>query len=283
MQKIHKLSPSDFAFLWEQCKRCFYLKVVHGIRQPSMPMARIFKRIESLQMGFYDGKDTREVSADLPPGVMRCGEKWVESDAIRPPGRESGCYILGKVDSLIEFEDGSWGVIDFKTTQTRGDHIRLYSRQLHAYVYGLENPARSSASRGRECLHLDPISKIGLLCFEPTDIAQPAAGRHSYEGDVRWVEMERDDGAFLSFIGEVADLLDKPMPGPTGDCNWCRYGTELVRRQLVGAAPAAAGPAAAGGDATCPKCGSPMVRRDGRRGAFLGCSRFPDCRGTRDL
>jgi len=34
-----KLSPSDFAFLWEQCKRCFYLKVVHGIRQPSMPFS----------------------------------------------------------------------------------------------------------------------------------------------------------------------------------------------------------------------------------------------------
>ena len=39
MPAMLRLSPSDFAFLWEQCKRCFYLKVVHGIRQPSMPMA----------------------------------------------------------------------------------------------------------------------------------------------------------------------------------------------------------------------------------------------------
>jgi restriction system protein len=35
----------------------------------------------------------------------------------------------------------------------------------------------------------------------------------------------------------------------------------------------------------CPRCGSPMVRREARRGsnagrAFYGCSRFPDCRGT---
>ncbi|MCZ6691545.1 MAG: hypothetical protein O7H41_18300, partial [Planctomycetota bacterium] len=74
-----KLSPSDFAFLWEQCKRCFYLKVVHGIRQPSMPMARIFKVIEELQMELYEGKPTSEVSADLPPGIIRCGERWVES------------------------------------------------------------------------------------------------------------------------------------------------------------------------------------------------------------
>lgn len=40
--------------------------------------------------------------------------------------------------------------------------------------------------------------------------------------------------------------------------------------------------------APCPVCGAPMVRRLARRGAqagqpFLGCSRFPDCRGTRAL
>ncbi len=29
----------------------------------------------------------------------------------------------------------------------------------------------------------------------------------------------------------------------------------------------------------CPKCASPMNLRDGKRGAWLGCSRFPKCRG----
>lgn len=27
----YKLSPSDFAFLYEECKRCYYLKVIHNI------------------------------------------------------------------------------------------------------------------------------------------------------------------------------------------------------------------------------------------------------------
>jgi ssDNA-binding Zn-finger/Zn-ribbon topoisomerase 1 len=31
----------------------------------------------------------------------------------------------------------------------------------------------------------------------------------------------------------------------------------------------------------CPRCGSLMVPRTGRRGKFFGCSRFPYCRGTR--
>lgn len=39
---------------------------------------------------------------------------------------------------------------------------------------------------------------------------------------------------------------------------------------------------------SCPACGSPMVKRQARRGrnaggSFWGCSRYPDCRGTRGM
>jgi DNA topoisomerase I len=33
----------------------------------------------------------------------------------------------------------------------------------------------------------------------------------------------------------------------------------------------------------CQECGAPMLKRLGRTGEFLGCSRFPKCRGTRSL
>lgn len=33
----------------------------------------------------------------------------------------------------------------------------------------------------------------------------------------------------------------------------------------------------------CPHCSSTMVKRKGKKGAFWGCSRFPKCRGTRDI
>jgi DNA topoisomerase-1 len=32
-------------------------------------------------------------------------------------------------------------------------------------------------------------------------------------------------------------------------------------------------------DQTCPHCGSPMTLRHGKYGAFLGCSKYPDCKG----
>jgi DNA topoisomerase-1 len=33
----------------------------------------------------------------------------------------------------------------------------------------------------------------------------------------------------------------------------------------------------------CPKCGSPMVERTGKNGRFYGCSRYPACKGTRNI
>lgn len=36
-------------------------------------------------------------------------------------------------------------------------------------------------------------------------------------------------------------------------------------------------------DVHCPLCSAPMVQRSGPRGTFLGCSRYPKCRGTRKV
>lgn len=33
----------------------------------------------------------------------------------------------------------------------------------------------------------------------------------------------------------------------------------------------------------CPKCGSPMRLRSGKKGQFWGCSKYPNCNGTRDV
>jgi len=40
---------------------------------------------------------------------------------------------------------------------------------------------------------------------------------------------------------------------------------------------------ASGAVERCPRCNSEMVLRYGRRGKFYGCSRFPNCRGTRNF
>ena len=33
----------------------------------------------------------------------------------------------------------------------------------------------------------------------------------------------------------------------------------------------------------CPKCGSPMVKRNGKNGMFWGCTKYPDCDGLENI
>lgn len=275
---MFKLSPSDFAFLWEQCKRCFWIKVVHDIRQPSMPMAGIFKKIEGLQMELYDGKRTEECLQELPPGTIRCGEKWVESEPINFNGIDGACYISGKIDSLIEFDDGSWGILDFKTTDISSEKAGLYSRQLHAYAHSLENPAKTPHLRSAP-LALSPIKILGLLCFEPSKLTLDG-GRHTYEGEAKWIEVPRNEGKFLSFLEETLKLLTAPIPSSTPDCNWCKYAKRITSNNFANGRPAETA-----SEATCPTCGAPMIKRKRRSdGAeFLGCTKYPECKGTRRM
>ncbi len=274
---MFKLSPSDFAFLWKDCKRCFWLKVNQGIRQPSMPMAGIFKKIEGLQMDLYDGKRTEEVLPELPTGIIRCGEKWVESDPMTVEGAPGTGFITGKIDSLIEFDDGTWGVLDFKTTETSPEKAELYARQLHAYAYCLENPAKAPRSLRSNPLALSPIKLLGILCFEPSRLTL-SGGRHSYEGDVKWIGIPRDDRKFLSFISETLKVLSSPIPDVSSKCDWCKY----AQRMTTGNFGNAVSPETAT-EVTCPQCGAPMSERTGKFGKFLGCTKYPECKGTRKI
>ena len=185
-----KLSPSDFAFLWEECHRCFYLKTVHKIRRPG-GMPGIFSKIDSMMKQFFADKTTGEIASELGPGAVAFGEKWVESDPISIPGRASSCTIRGKFDTVVKFEDGSYGVIDFKTSQARGRQHRLYARQLHSYAYALENPAPGK-------LNLAPVSRLGLLCVEPIEMLSLGDGSYAYRTEPTWIECPRDDQEFFS-------------------------------------------------------------------------------------
>lgn len=213
----YKLAPSSFSFLYEGCKRCFYLKTVHNIVQPSKPLPGVFSKIAALLKEHYDGADTARLHPNIPPGVVKYGEQRVQSKTIKLPGFKDACFISGRFDIVIAFEDGTYGVIDFKTGSPKEEQTELYSRQLHAYAYALENPEAGA-------LKLSPITKLGLLHFYPRRTKQESVERLLYEADIYWQEVERDNEKFLLFIEEALSLLESPMPPePSPDCPWCGY------------------------------------------------------------
>jgi len=213
----YKLSPSDLTFSYEGCKRCFYQKIVNNISQPSIPLPSIFSQIASLLKNYYDGKRTSELHVDLPPGLVSHGEKYVRSQVIQLPNHDATCYISGRFDIVVSFDDGSYGVIDFKTSNPSKESAWMYSRQLHAYAYALEHPASGK-------LALSPVTKLGLLYFYPDNINQQSIERLNYEAEITWIEVEKDEEGFLKFINGVLNVLELPeAPDHSPNCKWCDY------------------------------------------------------------
>ena len=212
VMKEFKLSPSDFSFLWEECKCCFYLKVSRGFDRPRTAFPKIFGTIDAAMTACYDGMRTEAISSRMPRGIVRFGQKWVRSHPIDVGLGSPTCYIAGRFDSVAEFDDGTYGVIDFKTSGARGDQLALYGRQLHAYAYALEHPAPGQ-------LALAPISRLGLLVFEPGSFVHLPGETANLVGKLTWIDMPRDDAAFLNFLRQVVSLLSQPAPPePASDC-----------------------------------------------------------------
>lgn len=221
-----KLSPSDLTFLWEECPRCFYLKVARDFLRPRPIMPKIFTVIDQQMKGYYGGKRAESISPSMPSGVVSYSERWVESRPISLPESTSTCFIKGKFDTVVQFDDGSYGVVDFKTSQRNSDHILLYSRQLHSYAYALENPAPGK-------LNLRPISRLGLLVFEPCNYHNSDGQGASLSGEITWLEIPRDEQGFLEFLAEVVAVLEQPEPpGGSPSCEWCQY-RDISRRTAL--------------------------------------------------
>ena len=214
---LWKLSPSDFAFLWDECKCCFYLKVAGNFPPPQSVMPKIFITIDlAMKLALAD-QHTEQIAPGMPTGVIHSGERWVESAPITRPGRAAACYVRGKFDTVARFDDGSYGVVDFKTSQVKEDHLARYARQLHAYAYALEHPAPGK-------LALGPISRLGLLIFDPDTFDNRGDGSAALTGSLTWLDIPHDEGAFLTFIDDVLAVLDRgEPPEPSPGCEWCRY------------------------------------------------------------
>jgi len=215
--RMYKLSPSDLTFLWSECPRCFYLKVVRNFRRPSSPFPSIFSRIDRMMKTYFQDKPSHELAPELPQGMVKMGDRWVKSQPILLPGHSPYFYLTGKFDCLVEFNEGSYGVVDFKTSEAKEEHVQFYSRQLHAYAYALENAEPGS-------LHLSPITRLGLLTVEPKLMDRIESDKIAYLGDVTWQECPLNYPDFKSFLGEVISTLELPEPPPSGQtCEYCAY------------------------------------------------------------
>jgi CRISPR/Cas system-associated exonuclease Cas4 (RecB family) len=216
-----KISPSDFAYLYEECKLCYYLKVKYGIYQPSMPMPGVFSAINTRLQGTLVGKNLQTLSKDLPDGIVVNQEGWVESKPI--PGTD--LYIKGKYDLLVKKSDDTYILVDLKISQPMDDKVTKYKTQLGAYKFALENPAHGNPVK---------LSKLGLLIFYP-EKAIFKGGEALVTFPPKWLEVPVEDKEFLKFAKEIDLLLEGSLPPEGKDCKWCKYrhvGDEIAHKPV---------------------------------------------------
>lgn len=212
----YKISPSDLTFTWKACKYCFYMKVKHNIVATS-PFPGIFTRMANQTSAFYDGQPTSALSPALPPGRIAYRERHVRSSPISFPGTESTAYIKGRFDAVIAFDDGSYGIVDYKTSDAREEDLAFYAYQLAAYAHALEHPESGA-------LQLAPISRLGLFVVTPERYERSPRGEMVFVNRTTWTDVPRDDAALFALLAEVVALLDAPQPPlPDETCGLCSY------------------------------------------------------------
>ena len=206
---MYKLSPSDFAYLWNDCKHCYYQKVKFGITYSS-PFPAMFGRINKLLQTSIMGMNLRDVHPDLPSGIITVQEGFMKSKQI--PG--TNAYLSGRFDILTKLDDGTYAIIDFKITTPDEEKIfKKYSSQLHAYKYALENPMERMPIK---------ISKMGAVSINPDEM-KIINGKVVFTATPKWHPIVENMDNFHKLISDISKVLSGPLPPATATCNLCSY------------------------------------------------------------
>ena len=113
--EMFNYSPSEFAFGFESCKRCYYDKKVNGI-ELKVPFPGIFSKFDSLQKNFYHGKSCKTLTDKLEDGeIVGDYNKRLQSEILYDL-KDRPFTMSGYIDGYIKHKD-SFTIVDFKTTK----------------------------------------------------------------------------------------------------------------------------------------------------------------------
>lgn len=205
----YKLSPSDFAYLYEECKYCYYQKIKNGISY-SGPFPAMFGRINKLLQDSIMGKNLQEIIPDLPSGVINIQEGFIRSVVV--PG--TNVFLSGRFDILTLLDDGTYAIIDFKITAPDDEKLlKKYTSQLHAYKFALENPAEGNPIK---------ISKMGAVSVNPDEM-RLESGKIIFTTTPTYHPIEENMDGFLTLMSDISELLDGETPQKAEACGLCLY------------------------------------------------------------
>jgi PD-(D/E)XK nuclease superfamily protein len=143
------------------CPRCFWIESKAEALPFQIPFPGIFNSIDAYEKALVESWFHRHHSA--PPWLAGLGKI---TGSIKPPhytkfsvrDGQSGIVLRGTPDGILELDDDSYAIFDFKTakfTAAQDELFPMYEVQLNAYAFIGE---RSGVS---------PVSKLALIYAEP--------------------------------------------------------------------------------------------------------------------
>lgn len=212
------LTPSILSKLWDDCPRCFWLRVRKGVLRPQRRPPPAWVQYRQKLSAHLSGASTHEIDPTLPQGRCLAANVCARSKRIWLPGCDAPCILAGRISHLIRFDEGGWGLLECATADPGLIQLPNVSRRLHALAWALEQPSARSPK-------LSPIMRMGLMCFNPVRIRPVERGRlHAAQLMMSWIEIQRHDAAFVRFLKDVVEALFCPV-APKGaiECPYCRY------------------------------------------------------------
>jgi hypothetical protein len=184
---------------------------------PSKFVPSIFSKIDAAMKHRFAGDEWHSCGPSEPRFKIAHNEQMVRSTPITLPNRNVEIVLRGKFDSVLTLSDSRNVVCDFKTSPVKPEHLDKYWIQLNAYAYALEHPAVGS-------LLVPNVDGLGLAVFEPSEFAYDCENGASLNGAMRCIDMPRNDDRFISFLDEVAEVLEQPHPPSASvECQYCRF------------------------------------------------------------
>ena len=222
--KIHKLqglvfnySPSEFAYGFEGCKKCYYDKKINNIELKSF-FPPIFNTFDRLQKNYFNGKNSKLIDNSIEDGVIVADYEKIIKTKVFYDLKKRPFTMSGKIDAYIKHNNG-FSVIDFKTTNISESKIGLYETQLQSYALMLENSIETSLS-------LSPVIGLGILCFEPNEITNQNKNLADMKWYTKWykINLDKTHKKIITYITKIQDfLLDGESPMPSEKCNVCNF------------------------------------------------------------
>ena len=172
------------------CPRCFWIRMRCQNKLPFQIFPGIFSSIDS-----YTKKVTNvhfDLHKRLPSWLEELAElgkplKVPHYSKFRVLDEESHVLLRGIPDEILQKDDGSHIIVDYKTakfTKTQDSLLPLYEVQLNAYAY-----------IGARC-GFDPVSGLALVYMEPqTDLTEDQLD-----------DLVKQEGFLMAFDGHVLEI-----------------------------------------------------------------------------